>query len=75
MVCVLYVHVHIYIYIYLERDLYLCVVAMGDGFNHVTAYSCLPPYLKGYITQGPTLLHTYVEGENPKTTKIFHVKS
>jgi len=22
-----------------------------------------------------TLLHTYVEGEHPKTTKIFHVKS
>lgn len=59
MVCVLYVHVHIYIYIYLERDLYLCVVAMGDGFNHVTAYSCLPPYLKGYITQGPNIFRMH----------------
>ena len=44
----MYMYKLIFIYRYVERDLYLFVVAMGDGFNHVTAYSCLPPCLKGY---------------------------
>lgn len=57
--CIVCTCTYLYIYIYLERYLYLCVVAMGDGFNHVTAYSCLPPYLKGYITQGPNIFRMH----------------
>ena len=32
---------------------------IGDGFNHVTAYSCLSPCLKGYIPkdhEGPNFV-------------------